>query len=245
MKKTKLEDILIINESTVSGVDEMVYNPVTGNPADNLDKGVDNGTTKENIKWGGHDTHIHIGATNRDVMMSIIDKAQGMGLRCAENPYAKNSTVNPTVHAKNSHHYKMFTGKTPLVGGGVDITGDGKQLRLLIRWVNTNYGDKVSSKDVVTTDTEVSTKGTGKIATTATSGSTNKTSGTTENNVNVYGGVLGGLFGNDGGDSLKKIGNDIWDKTMGEFQLEITKSDSSESKKLNEEIKRIKKMINL
>ena len=58
-------------------------------------------------------------------------------------------------------------------------------------------------------------------------------------------GKLGGLFGNDGGDSLKKIGNDIWDKTMGKFQVEITKSDSSESKKLNEEIKRIKKMINL
>ena len=44
---------------------------------------------------------------------------------------------------------------------------------------------------------------------------------------------------------FKKIGNDIWDKTMGKFQVEITKSDSSESKKLNEEIKRIKKMINL
>ena len=41
------------------------------------------------------------------------------------------------------------------------------------------------------------------------------------------------------------MGNDIWDKTMGKVQKALGESTNNDSNKLNEEVKRIKKMMNL
>lgn len=137
----------IIFEADIEGIDELVYNPAT-KEGGTIGFGYDNGERKDNITWSGHDNHLHIGFTDRDVAIKIIDKADSMGLRTTENPYAKkdpNKKVD-NVHTGSSLHYKNFPGQ-PLVGQAVDISGDPKKITELIQWINKTYAG-------VSTDTE-------------------------------------------------------------------------------------------
>jgi hypothetical protein len=229
MRKTKLEDILIITESDLAGIDELVYNPVTGNPDDELDKGSDGGKIKDRITWTNHDDHLHIGTTNRDVMMKLIEKAQGMGLSSTENPYAKNDSDGKIgKHAKNSFHYKEFQGQ-PKVGAGVDFSGNQSTLREFIRWINYNYKGKQISIDKAVEAPEApktDTKTDSSVTTTTTT--INKTN---------YGSSIYGVLGLDG-KSLKATGDELWNTITAE-------STNDKTNPLNEEIARIKKMIDL
>jgi hypothetical protein len=228
MRKTKLEDILIITESDLAGIDELVYNPVTGNPDDELDKGSDGGKIKDRITWTNHDDHLHIGTTNRDVMMKLIEKAQGMGLSSTENPYAKNDSDGKIgKHAKNSFHYKEFQGQ-PKVGAGVDFSGNQSTLREFIRWINYNYKGKQISIDKAVEAPEApktDTKTDSSVTTTTTISKTN------------YGSSIYGVLGLDG-KSLKATGDKLWNAITAE-------STNDKTNPLNEEIARIKKMIDL
>jgi hypothetical protein len=228
MRKTKLEDILIITESDLAGIDELVYNPVTGNPDDELDKGSDGGKIKDRITWTNHDDHLHIGTTNRDVMMKLIEKAQGMGLSSTENPYAKNDSDGKIgKHAKNSFHYKEFQGQ-PKVGAGVDFSGNQSTLREFIRWINYNYKGKQISIDKAVEAPEApktDTKTDSSVTTTTTISKTN------------YGSSIYGVLGLDG-KSLKATGDELWKAITAE-------STNDKTNPLNEEIARIKKMIDL
>ena len=229
MRKTKLEDILIVTESDLAGIDELVYNPVTGNPADEFDKGSDGGKIKDRITWTNHDDHLHIGTTNRDVMMKLIEKAQGMGLSSTENPYAKNDSDGKIgKHAKNSFHYKEFQGQ-PKVGAGVDFSGNQSTLREFIRWINYNYKGKQISIDKAVEAPEApktDTKTDSSVTTTTTT--INKTN---------YGSSIYGVLGLDG-KSLKATGDELWNTITAE-------STNDKTNPLNEEIARIKKMIDL
>jgi hypothetical protein len=145
----------IIFEADIKGIDELVYNPAT-KEGGSIGFGYDNGERKDNITWSGHDNHLHIGFTDKDVAMKIIDKADSMGLRTTENPYAKkdpNKKVD-NVHTGGSLHYKNFPGQ-PLVGKAVDISGDPKKITELIQWINKTYaGLSVTTND--STDDEES-----------------------------------------------------------------------------------------
>lgn len=128
-----------INEADIEGVDELVYNPATKSGGD-IGHGYDRGTRINGITWSGHEDHLHLGFTDRDVAMKVIDKADQMGLRTTENPYAKkdpNGKVD-NVHTTGSFHYKEFPGE-PKVGGGVDISGDEDKIVELIKWVEDEY----------------------------------------------------------------------------------------------------------
>lgn len=138
-----------IKESDIPGIDELVYNPVTGNPKAEDERGSDAGRLKSSIRWSNHDNHLHIGATNKEVMMKIIDKADSMGLNTTENPYAKkdpNKKVD-RVHTGGSFHYKMFAG-LPKVGMGVDISGNKEKIRELIKWIHSEFKNKSLTKDI-------------------------------------------------------------------------------------------------
>lgn len=241
MRPSKLKKTSIILESDLAGIDEMVYNPITGNPRDEYDYGSNGGKIQTRITWPGHDDHLHIGTTNRDVMMKLIQKAQESGLSSTENPYAKNDPNGKVdaVHTKKSFHYKEFQGQ-PLVGAGVDFTGSKQALGEFIRWINANYKGKQSPPDATTeapiAKTETSTA---EPSTTGTKGSSTTTTPTTTSGgkFNIYGNVL------PGGDSLKKAGEEIWNKTMGKVQKAMGESVNSKSNRLNEEINRIKQMM--
>jgi hypothetical protein len=242
MKTPKLKKTSIILESDLAGIDEMVYNPITGNPRDEYDYGSNGGKIQTRITWPGHDDHLHIGTTNRDVMMKLIQKAQESGLSSTENPYAKNDPNGKvdSVHTKGSFHYKEFQGQ-PLVGAGVDFTGSKEALGEFIRWINANYKGKQSSPDA-TTEAPIATAET---STTGTKGSTTTTPQTTTSgdDYNVYGGLTTAITGGLGAKGFKKAGEDIWNKTMGKIQKAMAESVNSESNRLNEEINRIKKMM--
>ena len=241
MRPSKLKKTSIILESDLDGIDEMVYNPITGNPRDEYDYGSNGGKIQTSITWAGHDDHLHIGTTNRDVMMRLIQKAQESGLSSSENPYAKNDPNGKVdaVHTKGSFHYKQFQGQ-PLVGAGADFTGSKEALGEFIRWINANFKGKQSPPDATTevpiAKTETSTA---EPSTTGTTGSSTTTTPTTTSGgkFNIYGNVL------PGGDSLKKAGEEIWNKTMGKVQKAMGESVNSKSNRLNEEINRIKQMM--
>jgi len=63
----------------------------------------------------------------------------------------------------------------------------------------------------------------------------------------IYGGLLNTMDGKgkDGQSILKNAGNKIWDETMGKVQKALGESTNNNPNKLNEEVKRIKKMMNL
>lgn len=145
MRQNLIEEIrrnrklMNINEADIEGVDELVYNPATKSGGD-IGHGYDHGTRINGITWSGHEDHLHLGFTDRDVAMKVIDKADQMGLRTTENPYAKkdpNGKVD-NVHTTGSFHYKEFPGE-PKVGGGVDISGDEDKIVELIKWVEDEY----------------------------------------------------------------------------------------------------------
>jgi hypothetical protein len=150
-----------INEADIQGIDELVYNPATKSGGD-IGHGYDGGIRKKGLTWSGHDDHLHIGFTNRDVAMKVIDKADQMGLRTTENPYAKkdpNGKVDK-VHTNGSFHYNTFPGE-PKVGAGVDISGDKGTIVKLIKWIENeyshgNYSIDSTTKDVDSTSTSSS-----------------------------------------------------------------------------------------
>jgi hypothetical protein len=134
MKKNK------VTEADIKGVDELVYNPVT-KKGGIIGYGYDKGQRKEGITWSGHDNHLHIAFTDRNVAMDVIDKADSMGLITTENPYAKKDP-NKKIdnHTGGSLHYDNFPG-TPKVGKAADITGTQSKITELIRWVESKYAN--------------------------------------------------------------------------------------------------------
>lgn len=140
-----------VNESDISGIDELVYNPVTGSGGE-LGYGYNDGKRVKGITWSGHDNHLHLGFTDKKVAMDVIDKADSLGLKTTENPYAKkdpNNVVDP-VHTSTSLHYKTFDGE-PKVGKAVDISGDENKISEFIKWIENTY-----TENSVSTDTPVS-----------------------------------------------------------------------------------------
>lgn len=119
-----------INGSSIIGINELAYNP--------MGRGYDNGILKDGMKWKGHDTHIHIGFTDPNVALSIIDKAQKLGLNVGQNPYI--GKVDK-VHTDKSFHYDNFNGfyNGKKLGKGADITGDSKKLKELFEWIESSY----------------------------------------------------------------------------------------------------------
>lgn len=248
MKKVKLEDVLLINEDTLAGIDELVYNPVTRNPADEYDKGADGGVIQNSISWGGHEDHLHIGTTNRDVMIQIIDKANSMGLITTENPYAKrdpNGKVDQ-VHTSGSFHYKTFPGE-PKVGAGVDISGNQNTIRELIRWINANYRGKSVQKDPTSEappagdtnkekkDTELSLGGSSGSTSGSTSISSSSVPSSDENVKRAYGFMTPFLS------ALEPLKQQMQDKINKLTQQESTTND----KKIINEVERIKNIMKL
>lgn len=147
---------IVFNEADISGIDELVYNPAT-KQGGTVGHGYDNGRKVTGITWNNHDNHLHIGFTNRDVAMAVIDKADQMGLKTTENPYAKkdpNGKVDQ-VHTSGSFHYKVFPGE-PKVGAGVDISGDPQKVTELIKWIENQYAGGYFPTQQTVDDTEQS-----------------------------------------------------------------------------------------
>ena len=140
---------VVLGEADISGIDELVYNPITKSGGD-VGHGYDKGKRIRGIKWKNHDGHMHIGFTTREVAMAVIDKADDLGLKTTENPYAKKDPTGKVerVHTPDSFHYKIFPGE-PKVGGAVDISGDKSKMLELFNWIEKNY----ASGDF--TDTEI------------------------------------------------------------------------------------------
>jgi hypothetical protein len=152
MKKNKVTEA-----ADIKGVDELVYNPVT-KKGGAIGYGYDNGQKKEGITWSGHDDHLHIGFTTRDAAIAIINKADLMGLKTTENPYAKKDPNNKVdnVHTGGSLHYKNFEG-TPTVGMAVDISGDQTKITELIKWIESTYASGWSQSNNTGTETGTET----------------------------------------------------------------------------------------
>lgn len=127
-----------IYESYIPGIDEMVWNKMSW--------GMDGGQIVPGIKWKNHDTHIHFGFTDSNVAIKVIEKAQSLGLKAAENPYTSN--VDP-VHTDNSFHYQNFDGdfNGKKLGKGLDVSGDTNKMTELYNWVKNEIGSGVDIPD--------------------------------------------------------------------------------------------------
>jgi hypothetical protein len=147
----------VLVETDIGGIDELIYNPAT-KEGGVIGYGYKHGKKRPmNVK--GHDTHLHIGFTNRQVAMDVIDKAHSMGLVTTENPYAKRDPTGKIerVHVDTSFHYKTFPG-SPLVGAGVDISGNRETIIELIKWINLKYANQFLAKDTTTNQNTNSTE---------------------------------------------------------------------------------------
>ena len=145
----KIIKLMKLNEAatSVGGVKQLIYNP--------LGYGYTNGGKyRSGFRVSNHDNHLHIGFSNRDVAIKILEKSMSMGLRTSENPYTFGKpNGDPTgkverVHVSNSDHYWTFNG-SPTVGGAVDISGDSNKIKELVKWIETEFGgDFVPTSDV-------------------------------------------------------------------------------------------------
>jgi hypothetical protein len=137
----RVKTLMKINEESVDidGIDELVYNPLTKRGGE-IGHGYDRGKRVDGITWDGHDNHLHLAFTKKDVAMIVINKADEMGLKTTENPYAKKDPNNKVdlVHTNGSFHYRTFPGE-PKVGMGVDISGDKDKIKELINWIESKY----------------------------------------------------------------------------------------------------------
>jgi hypothetical protein len=135
----RTKKLMNLYEEDIDGIDELVYNPLTKSGGA-IGHGYDRGKRVDGITWDGHDNHLHVGFTKKEVAMDVIDKADEMGLKTTENPYAKKDPNNKVdyVHTSGSFHYKLFPGE-PKVGGGVDISGDKDKIEELIKWIENEY----------------------------------------------------------------------------------------------------------
>ncbi len=145
-----------IIEADIRGIDELVYNPITG-PNGKIGFGYDRGRKIPGIKWKNHYDHLHIGFTDKNVAMEVIDKADQLGLKTTENPYAKKDPTGKieNLHTSGSFHYKEFPG-LPKVGGGVDISGNEDKMLELIQWIIEKYAGETPdiNPDFETTTTD-------------------------------------------------------------------------------------------
>ena len=137
--ETILDDKKILSEQVdIYGIDELVYNPATKKGGD-IGFGFDRGK-KRPIKWDNHDGHLHIGFTNRDVAIDVINQANSMGLNTTENLIAKRDATGyiEDEHDDYSFHYRLFPGE-PFVTAGVDINGSHSTIVDLIKWILEKY----------------------------------------------------------------------------------------------------------
>jgi hypothetical protein len=163
----RVKDLLNLKESDIRGIDELVYNPVTGNPK-KLGFGYNGGRKIKGITWDKHDNHLHIGFTDKQVAIEVMDKSISMGLLTHENPYTfsnrpemkgkSNVDRNNRVgkHSSDSFHYAKFDG-TPVVGKGVDIAGDPQKIEELINWIVNKYANDNTSTPIETNSSEIKT----------------------------------------------------------------------------------------
>lgn len=123
----------------IFGIDELVYNPATKKGGD-IGYGYDRGKKRPGITWGGHWGHLHVGFTNREVAIDVINYADSLGLRTAENLIAKKDRTGyiEDEHDGSSFHYRLFPGE-PKVTAGVDITGSHSKIVELMNWIIEKY----------------------------------------------------------------------------------------------------------
>ena len=124
----------------IFGIDELVYNPATKKGGD-IGYGYDGGKKRSGITWDGHWGHLHVGFTDREVAIDVINQANDLGLTTTENLIAKkdrNGYVDP-VHADYSFHYRLFPGE-PKVSAGVDISGSHSKIVELMNSIIQKYG---------------------------------------------------------------------------------------------------------
>lgn len=140
----RIKKIMLLKEGDIFGIDELVYNPLT-KKGGSIGHGYDKGKKVEGITWGGHDNHLHVAFTDKNVAMKVIDKADNLGLKTTENPYAKQDPNNKVdkVHTNSSFHYQNFDGE-PKVGKAVDISGEQSKIEELIKWIETEYAGTTS-----------------------------------------------------------------------------------------------------
>jgi hypothetical protein len=138
-----------LNEESIPGIDEMVWNK--------MPFGVDAGNVKQGLKWSGHNTHIHFGFTKPEVALDVIEKAKSLGLRATENPYT--GKVNP-VHVSDSFHYRTFSGdydgKT--LGRGLDVSGNPEKMEELFNYVSSKGSISPSSVKISTSSSSETEK---------------------------------------------------------------------------------------
>lgn len=135
----KIRSLMLISEAAeLGGIKQLIYNP--------LGYGYTNGKKLSGFKVAGHNNHLHIGFTNKDVAIKIMDKSMSMGLTTSENPYTigkKNGDptgkLERSVHVSNSAHLSNFPG-SPKVGMGVDISGDPNKIKELVSWIESKFG---------------------------------------------------------------------------------------------------------
>lgn len=124
----------------IFGIDELVYNPATKKGGD-IGYGYDRGKKRPGITWDGHNGHLHVGFTDREVAIDVINLANDLGLTTTENLIAKkdrNGYLDP-VHAGESFHYRLFPGE-PKVSAGVDISGSHSKIVELMNSIIEKYG---------------------------------------------------------------------------------------------------------
>lgn len=176
MKRKLSEEILRFKQITninegedIRGVDELVFNPVTG-PGGKIGFGYDQGKKRKGITWKKHHDHLHVSFDDKQVAIEIMEKALSLGLYVAENPYLGNKDKTgkvDLVHADDSHHYKNFDniqfkrsgdyGGQKVVGKAADISGNMKKMEELIQWIIDTYSTSSSSANQLTTNTTSST----------------------------------------------------------------------------------------
>lgn len=94
---------------------------------------------------GGHSDHVHVSFGTPQAAMQAIRYAQSQGLRASENPYAEGSPAEKGVHTGTSYHYRSFPGqfkggKSPVLGQGLDVSGDAAKLARYFEWVKSRWG---------------------------------------------------------------------------------------------------------
>ena len=210
--KGNLNESIVLNEGKVPGIDEMVWNKMPW--------GIDASIIQPGIQWDNHDTHIHFGFTEPDVAISVIKKAQSLGLHAGENPFSDKNLEN--VHKGDSFHYRRFPGKYEgkELGKGLDVSGNTDKMIELFNWVATTI---VGTSEVTTVLTTVGAAAAGRMGTSSSGGSTDGT--TDEPNQSTDTGVSNSKFtdsSNVGGketitpELAKSLHNDVKSKVTPE-----------------------------
>lgn len=121
------------NTKYVGAIHELFYDP--------LNLAFDEGTWIPAI--GNHSDHVHVSFGEPKSALEIIAKAQGLGLRFTENPYA--GGVAKGVHADTSYHYRNFPGSYngKALGMAGDFSGTPSAMARFAQWVKENYTQQI------------------------------------------------------------------------------------------------------